>query len=73
MKTLFGKGMFCKNKFSKATLAAAVARMTLVAASTAHAAACSNASLKGKYGQTMVPLKEKRSGHDSSVSLFAPI
>ena len=42
-----------KTWFCKATLAAAVACLTLVAASTAHAAACSNASLKGKYGQTI--------------------
>jgi hypothetical protein len=40
-------------RFCKATLAAAVACLTLVAASTAQAGACSNASLKGKYGQTI--------------------
>ena len=48
MKTWFGKATFCK-----ATLAAAVACLTFVAASPAQAAACSNASLKGKYGQTI--------------------
>jgi hypothetical protein len=42
-----------KTWFCKTTLAAAAACLTLVAASTAHAAACSNASLKGKYGQTI--------------------
>ena len=40
-------------RFCKATLAAAVACLTLVAASPAQAGACSNASLKGKYGQTI--------------------
>jgi hypothetical protein len=40
--------MFCKG-----TLAAAIASLTLVAASTTQAGACSNASLKGKYGQTI--------------------
>jgi len=40
-------------RFCKATVAAAVACLTLVAASTAQAGACSNASLKGKYGQTI--------------------
>jgi hypothetical protein len=53
MKTCFCKGMFCKRTFCKGTLAAAVACLTLVAASTAHAAACSNTSLKGTYGQTI--------------------
>jgi hypothetical protein len=42
-----------KTLFCKQTVVAAVACLTLVAASTAHAAACSNASLKGKYGQTI--------------------
>jgi hypothetical protein len=37
----------------KGTLAAAIAALTLVSASTAHGAACSNASLSGKYGQTI--------------------
>jgi hypothetical protein len=53
MKTLFGKSMFCKRTFCKGTLAAALACLTFVAASTVHAGACSNASLKGKYGQTI--------------------
>src|SRR5271170_1504056 len=44
---------FCKTWFCKGTLAAVLACLTLVAASTAHAGACSNASLKGKYGQTI--------------------
>ena len=44
---------FCKTWFCKGTLAAAVACLTLVAASPAQAGACSNASLKGKYGQTI--------------------
>jgi len=44
---------FCKGTLCKATLAAAVACLTLVAASPAQAAACSNASLKGQYGQTI--------------------
>jgi hypothetical protein len=48
MKTWFWKRTFCK-----ATLATAVACLALGAVSTAHAAACSNASLKGKYGQTI--------------------
>jgi len=43
---------FCKGKFCKTTLAA-VACLMLAATATAHAAACSNASLKGKYGQTI--------------------
>jgi hypothetical protein len=42
-----------KTRFCKGTLAAAVACLTLVAASPAQAGACSNASLKGKYGQTI--------------------
>jgi len=37
--------------FCKATLAATVACLTLSGASLAHAGTCSNASLKGKYGQ----------------------
>jgi hypothetical protein len=58
MKTRFGKGRFgnekfCKRTFCKETMTAAVACLTLLAASTAHAATCSNASLKGKYGQTI--------------------
>ncbi len=40
-------------RFCKTTLAAALACFTLMAASTAHAGACSNASLKGKYAQTI--------------------
>jgi hypothetical protein len=44
---------FCKTWFCKGTLAAAIACLTLVAASPAQAGACSNASLKGKYGQTI--------------------
>jgi hypothetical protein len=48
MKTWLGKETFCKG-----TLAAAAACLTLFAASTPHAGACSNASLKGKYGQTI--------------------
>src|ERR1035438_5938964 len=48
MKTWFWKRTVCK-----ATLATAVACLALGAVSTAHAAACSNASLKGKYGQTI--------------------
>ncbi|HKN16355.1 MAG TPA: hypothetical protein VJX47_05415 [Candidatus Sulfotelmatobacter sp.] len=42
-----------KTWFCKTTLAAAAACLTLAAASAAHAAACSNASLTGKYGQTI--------------------
>jgi hypothetical protein len=42
-----------KTWFCKVTLAAAVACLTLAAASTAYAASCSNASLKGRYGQTI--------------------
>lgn len=42
-----------KTWFCKGTLAAAVACLTVVAPSTAHAASCSNASLKGQYGQTI--------------------
>jgi hypothetical protein len=53
MKTWFCNTWFCKGTFCRATLAAAVACLTLVAASTAQAATCSNASLKGKYGQTI--------------------
>jgi hypothetical protein len=48
MKTWFCKGTFCKG-----TLAAAVACPTLLTASPVRAAACSNASLKGQYGQTI--------------------
>jgi len=44
---------FCKRTFCKGTLAAAVACMTIMAASPAQAGTCSNASLKGKYGQTI--------------------
>ena len=47
------KTWFCNRAFGKGTLAAAVACLTLVAASAAHAAACSNASLKGQYGQSI--------------------
>jgi hypothetical protein len=43
---------FCKETFCKGTLAAVVACLTLVG-SPAKAAPCSNASLKGKYGQTI--------------------
>ena len=39
--------------FCKATLAAAVTSLTFVAASPAQAEECSNASLKGKYAQTI--------------------
>jgi hypothetical protein len=46
------KTRFCKETLCKGTLAAAVACLTLVA-SRAQAAPCSNASLKGKYGQTI--------------------
>jgi hypothetical protein len=42
------KALFCKQ-----TVAAAVACLTLGGASLAHAGACSNASLKGMYGQTI--------------------
>jgi hypothetical protein len=42
-----------KTCFCKGTLAAAIACLALAAASTAQAAACSNASLKGQYGQTI--------------------
>jgi len=48
MKSWFRKATFCKG-----TLAAAAACLALVAASTPQAAACSNTSLKGKYGQTI--------------------
>ena len=47
------KTWFCKATFCKVTLAAAAACLTLLAASPARAAACSNASLKGQYGQTI--------------------
>jgi hypothetical protein len=43
---------FCKETFCKGTLAAVVACLTLVG-SPAKAAPSSNASLKGKYGQTI--------------------
>src|ERR1035438_6710751 len=39
--------------FCKATLAAAVTSLTFVAAAPAQAEECSNASLKGKYAQTI--------------------
>ena len=42
-----------KASFCKATVAAAVTCLTLWGASLAHAGTCSNASLKGKYGQTI--------------------
>ena len=42
-----------KSWFCKLTLTAAVACLTVVAASTAQAGTCSNASLRGKYGQTI--------------------
>jgi hypothetical protein len=42
------KGWFCKG-----TLAATVACLTLGGANLAQAGSCSNASLKGKYGQTI--------------------
>jgi len=42
------KPLFCKQ-----TVAAAVACLTLGGATLAHAGACSNASLKGMYGQTI--------------------
>jgi hypothetical protein len=48
MKTWIRKKTFCKG-----TLAAAAACLTLFAAFTPHASACSNASLKGKYGQAI--------------------
>ena len=53
MKTWFCKVTICNATICNATLAAAVACMALVAASPARAAACSNASLKGQYGQTI--------------------
>jgi hypothetical protein len=49
MKTSFCNGLFCKG-----ALAAAVPCLALALASPAQAAACSNASLKGKYGQTIL-------------------
>jgi hypothetical protein len=52
MKTWFNKETFCRGTFSKGTLAA-MACLVLVAAFTPQAGACSNASLKGKYGQTI--------------------
>jgi hypothetical protein len=42
-----------KGTIGKGTMAAAIACLTLVAASSSQAAACSNTSLKGKYGQTI--------------------
>ncbi len=42
-----------KTLFCKQTAAAAVAFLTLGAATLAHAGSCSNASLKGQYGQTI--------------------
>jgi hypothetical protein len=45
------KTLFCNGMFRKAALA--VACLALALASPAQAAACSNASLKGKYGQTI--------------------
>jgi hypothetical protein len=53
MNTWIRKGMICKGTISKGTIAAAIACLTLVAASSSQAAACSNASLKGKYGQSI--------------------
>jgi hypothetical protein len=53
MKTLVCKQTLCRGTFCKGILAAAVAFLTLLAASRAQAAACSNASLKGQYGQTI--------------------
>jgi hypothetical protein len=48
MKTWFCNGTFCKG-----TLATAVACLALAATSPVQAAVCSNASLRGKYGQTI--------------------
>lgn len=42
-----------KTWFCKITLAATVACLTLGGAPLAHAGSCSNASLKGKYGQSI--------------------
>jgi hypothetical protein len=42
-----------KTFFCKGTLAAAVACLTLVVATRAQARSCSNASLRGKYGQNI--------------------
>jgi hypothetical protein len=42
-----------KSLFCKQTLAAAVAFLALGAATVAHAGSCSNATLKGQYGQTI--------------------
>jgi hypothetical protein len=42
-----------KGTIGKGTMAAAIACLTLVAASSSQAAACSNTFLKGKYGQTI--------------------
>jgi hypothetical protein len=42
-----------KTWFRKVTLAATVACLTLGGTALAHAGSCSNASLKGKYGQTI--------------------
>ena len=42
-----------KTLFCKQTLAAAVACLTLGGTTLAHAGACSNASLKGAYGQSI--------------------
>jgi hypothetical protein len=47
------KTWFCKQMLCKGILAAAVACLTFLAASPPQAAACSNASLKGQYGQTI--------------------
>jgi hypothetical protein len=49
MKTWFCKAWFCNGTWATAL----VACLTLVASPTAQAGACSNASLKGKYGQTI--------------------
>jgi hypothetical protein len=42
-----------KTRFCKVTLAATVACLTLGGTALAHAGSCSNASLKGKYGQSI--------------------
>jgi hypothetical protein len=47
------KTLFCNELFCKGALAATVACLALALTSPAQAAACSNASLKGKYGQTI--------------------
>jgi hypothetical protein len=52
-KLIFREGKKMMTWFCKTTLAAAVTSLTSVAASPAQTEECSNASLKGKYAQTI--------------------